>query len=405
MDQKTKSNLNRRQFVASLGVLGVVGLSPKPAFSLPEFAPENTGNILKCGPYLQAAFAKNITVRWITNTLCHSWVEYGSSPDNLDNIAQTIDDGLIQANNTVHAITLTSLNPGSTYYYRVVSKNIDNFHPYKLKFGETFTSKVYSFVSQDDQKSEFEFLVFNDIHDRPESFAALAKYQNSVNKDFIFLNGDMFNWQIDEDQLVDHLLKPLCEVYSAAEIPFIFSRGNHETRGQFARQLGDYFDGREQKFYYSFQKGPLYVIVLDSGEDKDDAHAEYGGIVSFDTYRLKQKIWLEKELQKREFKKAKYKMVFSHIPFYYSGDQHGIVHCREHWGPLLNKAKIDLLVSGHTHRHGIHPPVEGQHNYPIVIGGGKTDGTRTVMNVKVGQNALNLQMFDDTRKLVGALNL
>ena len=145
--------------------------------------------------------------------------------------------------------------------------------------------------------------------------------------------------------------------------------------------------------------------MLDSGEDKVDAAAEYYGLVDFDKYRLLQAEWLKKEIQKKAFKKAKYKIVFSHIPFYYSGDWHGTMHCREVFGPILNKAKVDLLISGHTHKYGIHPPVAGQHNYPIVIGGGPKEGARTIIKVKADKAALALEMFDDAGKLVGNIKL
>lgn len=406
MERKETNTISRRKFVSSLGLAGAISLPAAKAVAFSELPTPRieNGAIMKCGPYLQAADEDTMTIRWITHTRCYSWVEYGESPDKLDQKAQRVNEGLIEANNTVQAITLKNLSPGKTYYYRVMSRNIDNFHPYKLKFGDTYAGDVFSFITPTEEKRTVEFLVFNDVHDRPETFPSLLKYQGESKPDFVFLNGDMFNWQEDENQLVDHLLKPLCNAF-ASHTPFIFSRGNHEARGRFARQIADYFDGKSRKFFYSFQRGPLYAIVLDSGEDKDDSHAEYAGLVCFDEYRLQQKEWLEKEIRKKAFRNAKYRIVFSHIPFYNSGKGHGTLHCREHWGPLLNKGKVDLLISGHTHRHGIHPPVAGEHNYPIVIGGGKRDGSRTIMKVKVTDDALNLTMTDDSGTNVGTLAL
>ena len=144
---------------------------------------------------------------------------------------------------------------------------------------------------------------------------------------------------------------------------------------------------------------------MDSGEDKADDAPAYAGIVDFDAYRRQQAAWLEKEVQKKAFRQAKYKVVFSHIPLYHSGDWHGTMHCRQVWGPILNKAKIDLLVSGHTHRYGIHPPEKGQHDYPIVIGGGPRAGQRTLIKVKADQTSLALEMVDDSGKVVGTLQV
>ncbi len=407
MQDQNEQQINRRTFVSSLGLIGVMaGLSPLSGFSNPQTELEEAGSIMKCKPYLQAAQQDRITVRWITNVNCYSWVEYGESQDNLHMKAHHVDEGLVQANNTVHDIAILNLQPGKIYYYRAVSKKIDRFIGGKIFYGETFEGKVYSFATTATDIDEVEFLVFNDIHDRPESFTQLMKYQGEGKMDFVLLNGDIFSSLRDEDQIVEHLLTPVCDLF-ATHTPLIYSRGNHEARGQFARQLPGYFNGREHKFYYSFQYGPMYAIVLDSGEDKEDDHPAYGGIIEFDAYRLKQKEWLEQEVKKEAFRKAKYKIVFTHIPPYYTPnkDAHGTASCGKNWVPVLNKAKIDLWISGHTHKYKIHQPIKDLHNFPIVIGGGPSDGQRAIINVKVNQHALNLKMTDDSGKTVGTLNL
>jgi UDP-2,3-diacylglucosamine pyrophosphatase LpxH len=404
MPVPTDLHVSRRRFVSALGLLGVAGLVPAPVSALAAPVLPGEEAILKTGPYLQAARPNQITIRWITQVPCYSWVEYGESAASLSLKAHLVNDGMVEANNTVHAITLNNLLPGSTYHYRICSRPIERFDPYKLVYGEPFMSAPFRFKTPDPKASQTEFIVLNDIHDRPESFAHLLQYQGDTEKDFVFLNGDMFDFQTDENQLVSHLLQPLTGLF-ARQTPFIFSRGNHETRGKFSRQLAAYFDGGEQKFYYSFQRGPVYIIVLDSGEDKADDAPAYAGIVDFDAYRRQQAAWLEKEVQKKAFRKAKYKVVFSHIPLYHSGDWHGTMHCRQVWGPILNKAKIDLLVSGHTHKHGIHLPEKGQHDYPIVIGGGPLAGQRTLIKVKADQTALSLEMLDDSGKVVGSLQV
>lgn len=404
MDTTSDKSLSRRKFVSALGVMGVAGLCPAPLSALAKPTLPDETPILKTGPYLQAPYPSKITVRFITHVPCYGWVEFGEDANKLDKKAHTVYGGLVEANNTVHAITLKNLTPGESYFYRICAKKIENFEPYKLVYGDTYNSPVHAFKTPDLKAEQTEFIVLNDIHDRPESFQHLMQYQGTSEKDFVFLNGDMFDFQTDEDQLVKHLLQPVCTLF-ANKTPFIFSRGNHETRGKFARQLVNYFDGGEEKFYYSFKRGPVYAIVLDSGEDKADDTPVYGGIVDSDTYRLQQAEWLKKEVQKKAFRQAKYKVVFSHIPLYHSGDWHGPMHCREVWGDILNKAKIDLLISGHTHKYGIHPAEAGQHNYPIVIGGGPKAGQRTIIKVKANQKTLALEMLDDSGKIVGSLTV
>lgn len=403
----------RRKFLSLLSVAGLAGLGPANSLAAASDGGADrqrsrdvilSGDIiLKAGPYLQSPFPDRITVRWLTHVPCFSWIEYGAGKDRLDKKAETINDGLVQAYNTVHAITIDDLGPGQKYYYRICSKKVEDFQPYQVTYGDTYLSDAYSFETPDPHGEGVSFLIFNDIHDRPESFPLLLKYQGGDKKDFVFLNGDMFDFQTGEDQLVDHLLTPFAGL--SAGIPFFFSRGNHEMRGKFARHLPEYFNSDSPEFYFSFQWGPVYAIVLDSGEDKNDDHPQYFGLADFDRYRVHQAEWLKKEVEKPAFKKAKYKIVFSHIPLYHAGDWHGTNHCRESWGTILNEAKIDLLISGHTHVYGIHSPVKGQHNYPVVIGGGPQDGKRTIIRVNADRKRLNLEMLDDGGRQVGQMTI
>ena len=50
---------------------------------------------------------------------------------------------------------------------------------------------------------------------------------------------------------------------------------------------------REDKYYYSFNHGPVHIIVLDTGEDKADSHPVYAGLADFDKYRDSQAEWLK----------------------------------------------------------------------------------------------------------------
>lgn len=392
--------------MASLGAFGAAATLRLPgAEGAPTSGAAQSPGVMKCRPYLQAPQGDRITVRWLTQVPSHSWVEFGEDPAALPHKAVQVEDGMIQSDNTIHAITLTGLQPGRTYHYRVVSREVTNFTRRNVAFGRTEASEVYAFQTPAASASQATFAMLNDIHDRPESFAQLLGMQEGKTKDFVFLNGDMFNRQDDEDQIVKHLLDPLTQQF-ASRTPFYFGRGNHETWGSYSRKLREYFDGAEQKFYYSFSHGPLCGIVLDSGESKPDDDKVHGGMHAFDAYREAQARWLHQEVQKPAFVNAAFRVVFVHIPpFYMNEPVHASLHSRELWGPILNAAKIDLMLCGHTHRHGVHPAVAGQHNFPIVIGGGPLDGKRTLTEVKVDERALRLAMKDDRGRRVGELHV
>ena len=153
----------------------------------------------------------------------------------------------------------------------------------------------------------------------------------------------------------------------AKEKPFIFTRGNHETRGPNARNLMSYFPHKSGKFYCSFTHGNVYFIVLDSGEDKPDSHPVYAGLVDFDNYRDEQAKWLQKEVSKDIFKDALYKIVLIHMPVFSGSKRHGAGEITAKWGSILNEANIDLLISGHHHRYSKIEKTDGKNRFPIII--------------------------------------
>jgi len=392
------STSNRRGFIyalAQLSALSAISLSPIKVLSAPL---RNASVSIITGPYLQAVSPTSMSIRWITSTNSYGWVEYGET-EALGNKAHAVTDGLVNAHTRIHEVVVSGLEPGRQYYYRIGSKEILDFQPYKLMYGETAHSAVYTLQTVDPKAIQTNWLVLNDIHDRPHSFGELIRHHGDAPYDFVFLNGDMFDYQTDEQQLIDHLIHPCTEAF-ARKKPFLFVRGNHETRGKFARQLKDYFTNPGGQ-YFSIEAGPVFAVALDTGEDKPDTEPVYAGIVDFDHYRMQQAIWLEKQLQLKEARKARFRVVMMHIPPFYSGDWHGTMHCRKLFSPLFDRYRVDLVIAGHTHKHGIHPPVKGEHSYPIVIGGGPKEGKRTLIQVSANANQLAVKILGDTGAELG----
>lgn len=397
--ENQKPPFNRRKFIINAAKVAGVGAAGYIYFNgfkkdVSEVEPPPIGkHVFLTKPYLHTIATHNMSVRWITNKPSFSWVEYGDA-GKLDQKAVLVTDGLVNVNNRIHEIYLEDLKPSKAYQYRVASKEIISFEfEDVITYGETIYSDVYSFTTIGDKIKELSWLVLNDIHDRPESFPLLLKL-NKDPYDFIFLNGDMFNYQSNEEQIIEHLLKPCTDVF-ATQKPMLFTRGNHEMRGQFALHLKDYFSNPEGQ-YFTYQYGPVFTIVLDTAEEKIDT-----GLEQSDAYREKQAVWLEKIMQSKEYKEARYRVVMMHIPPFYSFDQEGSRHCKKVFSPLFDQYSVDLVIAGHKHVYGVHPPVKGQHNYPIIIGGGPLPGNRTLMKVKATDEQLYVEMLKDDGSVVG----
>jgi hypothetical protein len=164
----------------------------------------------------------------------------------------------------------------------------------------------------------------------------------------------------------------------------VFVRGNHELRGRLARTLPDYLPTFDDRAYYSFDHGGTHFIVLDSGEDKEDTHPYYNGLVDFERYRKEQAKWLRMDLGSEACRHARFRIVFSHIPPR-GADGYGGEEVRRNFEPAANKAGVDLWLSGHTHRFMRIDPIPGQNTYPLFIG-----APDTVARVDVSRDALKV---------------
>lgn len=352
-------------------------------------------------PYLQNPAPDAMTIMWITSENSHSWIEYGENGI-LAERAESEINGLIVANNTLNKIRLADLKPNTRYAYKVFSREILDFAPYKVTYGDTIQSKIYSFITPDTHQEHITILVLNDIHNQPTVIDKMLALNNEKEFDFVVLNGDILNYVTGETQIISNVIEPVTRNF-ASEKPFVYVRGNHETRGVFARNLFDYMDNSGS--YFSKIWGPAFFVFMDAGEDKIDDHKEYSGLVAFDRYREKQAVWLEKQLKSVAAQNAEFRIVFMHIPHHYSGDGHGTTHSRELFGPLFNQYNVDMLVSGHTHKYGVYHPNKGVHDFPVIIGGGSKDGTRTLIRIDVNSEMLNVSILNESGVEVGKYKL
>ncbi len=359
---------------------------------------------ISAGPYLQNPSETAMTVMWITDQNCTSWVEYGDAGTIPNRKAYHSKAGLIDADRTIHRVEITGLQPGRSYRYRVCSKEILKFEPYKVTFGQTIASEMHEFTTLDRRADAVSFIVLNDIHERNAILTSLLKVAMPKDYDLVFLNGDILGHIENQQQVIDHVLRPCAELF-AAEMPFVYIRGNHETRGRFARKLPDYIASPGGRYYYAFDHGPVHFIILDGGEDKEDEHWAYSGLVDFDRYRDAQTQWLRQEIKSDAFTQARYRVVLVHMPPRSSEKWHGPMDMYNKWRPVLNEGRIDLMICGHTHRYAVNAPQAGEYDFPIVIGGGPEAGKAVVMRVDANQSRLEVTMTRDDGEVVGTYTI
>ena len=311
------------------------------------------------GPYLQNLSENEVTVVWTTDKPCKSWVEFSKKEDGknfysqLPRKAYASQDGLCCVD-TLHRVTITGLEKNTTYFYRVLSQEVKELLPYRPVLGNIVSTDIWekplTFTTLDGRQETLSIVMINDIHGKNDLQKKLLEMAPPQNVDMVVFCGDMCNYINKQSDIFTGFLDTSVGLFASRK-PFVYVRGNHETRGAYARNFFRYLAGPEGKFYYAFTYGPIRFIVLDSGEDKPDTDVEYSGLVDFDNYILEQKEWLARELESPEFRAASFRVVLSHIPFG-KGSWYGSERLRKQLLPLLESVRIDLMLSGHNHAFG-----------------------------------------------------
>ncbi|WP_076931951.1 endonuclease/exonuclease/phosphatase family protein [Proteiniphilum saccharofermentans] len=347
--------------------------------------------VMRTIPYLQNPGTDEMTVMWLTNVPARSWVEYGTDPNNLKR-ARTFIEGVMVANNKINRVRLTDLQPGTRYYYRVVSQEVTRYSSYYKEFGDTVRSDIKSFTTWSDDMKDFRVIVYNDIHSNMEMFNKLHSLVEDKPYDLVIFNGDCFDDVEVESDIVDRLLTYTPRIKSD-EIPSIFIRGNHETRGEYSLHLWDYLGRMGGRSYSAFSLGDTRFVLLDCGEDKPDDHWVYYDMNDYTQHRIDQAEFLKEELQSTAFKDARKRVLVHHIPIF-GVKPDSFSPCSDLWIPVLEDAPFNISLNAHTHRYRVIEKGETGNNFPVIIGGGNREPDGTVMVLEKREDKLTVEVIN-----------
>ncbi len=356
-----KNTKNREIVKSFLLILPLLVLT-----AMPGRAQQEKHFAITHGPYLQNLSDTGVIIVFTTNGFAVPGVLIRSDTGEF-HLVRNSTDGLMDVGKSLHKIRIENLKPGKQYEYKLYAKEILVYKPYECVFGDTVISAAYHLRTFDPASEEIHFTVFCDLHDQSGKLGAYLKTNDIAGQDFYFMNGDILSYIVDEKQIFSSFIDT-CVNRFAAEKPFFYVRGNHETRGMFARELKNYLAFPDGRYYYSLNAGPVHFIVLDGGEDKADTDKEYFGMADFDRYRLEELEWLKKEVRTESFKNAAFRIVVVHMPIIQRKDNlYGMAFLAEHYGPVLQNADIDLMISGHMHQNSWIKPDRSGFGYPVMI--------------------------------------
>ena len=309
-------------------------------------------------------------------------------------------DGLIRANETFHHIYADKLEPGRTYEYIFVAREIVQFEPYEVTWGLHIRTEPFRFTTPKRDAAAVRFSVLNDLHKNTALIQQLFKTieDRQPSPEFLMLNGDILSHIENESDI--RAIYDLPGSYASTH-PTIWIRGNHECRGRFARYMDRYLARPGGQYYYTFRRGPVQMLVLDCGEDKPDDHWAYSGLNDFESFRAAEEAWLETVLASDEWNDASWRVLVVHIPIEKGTLRPGrkVEPFRRRWAEMLEEAGLDLEIAAHYHKV-LFTDRSDEQRFPIVVGSGPDLETAVAFHVSADATKLEVEMVDAEGKLI-----
>lgn len=384
------------------------------SFAMPETRDLPENKIAPLQHRLAYAGDSGMVISWNTyQELDSPSVEYGLSPNSLDQTAQSQESATYPTSLTYNNhVTISGLQPGTTYYYRVANSES--------------STDIYSFTTAKSAGStdEFSFSVVVDmgtmgdlgLSDRTGKGAdgALAPgEQNTMQSLRASLDEFEFLWHPGDIAYADYWLKEEIQHYLpnttiadgykvyeqilnafydelqpvSANKPYMVGPGNHEAdcdnggtsdkanhikytnsicmpgqtnftgfKNHF--RMPSESSGGTGNFWYSFNYGQVHFVQFNTETDygngltgPEDA-APNGRQGAYENAQID---WLEKDLASVNRTETPWVIAAGHRPWYVAGE--ACTDCQTAFEAVLNKYDVDLVVSGHVHNYERQKPI------------------------------------------------
>lgn len=284
------------------------------------------------------------------------------------------DNGILRSRVQTHRMTVPSAVLDRAGKYTLCFRKVLERLPYFSKTGEVGTFEV---AFRPIEKDVINFYHIADAHNRIEGPVSAGKFFGKA-LDLLVLNGDIpdHSGQIENFAAIHRIAGEI----TGGAIPVVFSRGNHDMRGIHAENLSGHTPSDRGNSYYTFRLGPLWGVVLDCGEDKNDEDEAYGHTVCCHAFRLRETKFLEQITARAADEYAapgvKYRLVFSHFHFTENDRpphdiESGIFSL---WCRLLREnVRPQAMLFGHVHENYITRPGDPRDHKgqgcPVIVSG------------------------------------
>ena len=291
------------------------------------------------GPYLLfLGMNTEMTVLWQLGNEATCTIEWGQDTNYEYGLAITTQYG----SDHQHKYTITALTPGEKYFYRVVNG------------ANEYTGSFHA--APPDNAENVKFLAYGDTRSNPSDHDSVAAEMIDTYTDdpayqtFALHMGDWVNDGDTESDWADQFFPQthLNLQEFIANVPINGCKGNHEGSGDLFYKYWPY--PYESDFYWSFDYGPVHVVVMDQYVPYSQGSTQYNWLVN--DLAMTTKPW---------------KIIIFHEPGWSAGGHGNNSVVQDNIQPLCETYGVDIVFAGHNHYYA-RADVNGiQH---ITTGGG-----------------------------------
>jgi len=264
-----------------------------------------------------------------------------------------IDGGNQSAEQWIHTVTVTSLNPATNYFYRVGSD---------LGWSNYFYTKTLP----DTKDWSPTFAMFGDLgNENAASLPFLQKGAVNGQFDVVLHVGDMaYDLAEENGHRGDVFMEQIEPI--ASSVPYMTCPGNHEHHYNFSNYKARFtMPGDNEKMFYSFNIGPVHFVAVST---EFYYYTEFG----MDPL-INQFYWLKTDLEEANTPEARalhpWVVVFGHRPMYCSNNDRddctkyetktriGLPPVGLGLEELLYENDVDIAVWAHEHSYERSLPV------------------------------------------------
>ena len=322
------------------------------------------------GPYLVYGDSNTeMVVLWQADgTADGSTIELGTTPslgDGPHTVSAYGDDQ--------YAFTATGLEPGALYHYRVIVDDEVSEGTFRAAPADDATQTTL-YVYGDSRSGprrqrDVHRQILADMDASPQQRQTVCLHTG----DWVFAGMAEGHWRRQ------HFNRSMTDTLRFhREVPLMGARGNHELNGGLLRKYYPYPTPAEDVSYYSFDHGPVHIVIIDDMADTRAGSAQYD--------------WIRDDLHNST---KPWKVAVLHQPAWGAGRPHANDRANQLLTTdLLQPSGVDLVLAGHNHHYARNSHDDVVH---LTTGGGGAPlygAKRRPGNADVVVNALHFIRFD-----------